>query len=67
VHTRYRKTIRGWKGIENDFYLNGSLNDDFKNEFKKESSSNSKRLSIFFLKARNRDFGEKLTSNKSSK
>jgi hypothetical protein len=32
VHTRYRKNIGEWKDIENDFYANGSQNDELENE-----------------------------------
>ena len=29
---RYRKTVGEWKDIENDFYANGSPNDDLERE-----------------------------------
>jgi len=35
VDTRYRETIGEWKGIESDFYSNGSPGEDLESEFKK--------------------------------
>jgi hypothetical protein len=35
VPTRYRKTVRGWKDIANDFYTNNSQNVDLKSKFRK--------------------------------
>ena len=39
---RYRKTTREWKDIENDFYANGSPNDDLESEIQKGSLRCSK-------------------------
>ena len=34
---RYRRTVEERKDIENDFYANGSPNDDLESDFNKDS------------------------------
>jgi hypothetical protein len=37
MRMKYRKTVGEWKDVENDFYANGSLNDDLESEIYKGS------------------------------
>jgi hypothetical protein len=46
VHTRYTETVGEWKGIESDFYSNGSPNEDLESEFKKDSWRCSNAFSL---------------------